>query len=61
MALPYWMGSMWMFHFNVSMFQVSREEKKKMQVKELILSVQISFFADFYLDGGVDISVSSQF
>ena len=32
-----------------------------MQLKELILSVQISFFADFYLDGGADISVSSQF
>ena len=47
MALPYWMGSMWVFHFNVSIFQVSREGRKKKQVKELILSVQTSFFADF--------------
>ena len=54
MALPYWMGSMLVFHFNVSMFQVSREGEKKKQVKELILSVQTSFFADFWLDGGVD-------
>ena len=29
MALPYWMESMWVFHFNVSMFQVSREGKIK--------------------------------
>ena len=60
MALPYRMGSIWVFHFNVSMFQVSREENK-MQVEELILSVQTSFFADFNLNGGIDILVSSQF
>ena len=42
------------------MFQVSREGKK-MQVEELILSVQTSFFADFNLNGGIDILVSSQF
>ena len=40
MALPYWMGSMWVIHFHVSLLIFSSMEGEKMQVKELILSIQ---------------------